>query len=78
MKKSTQPLRDKDDDRERLITLTKDTYNDTWSYDGGKTLPEHVCGYVLGIFYEIKIARTCVNIEFYQKGKFVKKYEIKF
>jgi hypothetical protein len=76
MKKSTQLTKDKNDDRERLMTLTKDTYDDTWSYDG-KTLPQHVCGYKLGIFYEINISSKYINIEYYKKGKFVKQYRMK-
>ena len=34
-------------DRRRLIAMTKLSYDDIWSADG-ETLPEHVCGYVLG------------------------------
>jgi len=68
MKKSYRPQDDKDKDRNRLIALTKDSYDDVWSVDG-KTLPEHVCGYVLGIYSEFDIESRTILIEYYQKGK---------
>ncbi len=34
------------------MALTKDSYEDIWSFDG-KTLPEHVCRYALGIYYDV-------------------------
>ncbi|MGM0867350.1 MAG: hypothetical protein ACQEWF_22025 [Bacillota bacterium] len=77
MKKSTQTENDKNTDRERLMTLTKDTYDDIWSYDG-KTFPQHVCGYKLGVFYEVNINSQNINIEYYKKGNLVNKNCIKF
>ncbi|MRC18369.1 hypothetical protein GH866_22505 [Bacillus thuringiensis] len=77
MKKSNQPNKDKDNDRERLMALTKDPDDNIYSYDG-KVLPENVCGYILGIFYEVNINRKYVNIEYYQKGKFLKRYKLNF
>ena len=67
MKKSTRPQEKKDSDRKRLRALTKDTYDDIWSYDG-VVHPEHVCGYIMGIYMEINIeARNCL-FEYYKKG----------
>lgn len=43
MKKSYSSDFDKQNDKDRLIALTKDSYDDVWSFDG-VTLPEHVCG----------------------------------
>jgi hypothetical protein len=51
MKKASAPENEKQNDKLRLMALTKDSYDDVWSFDG-KTLPEHVCGYTLGIYYE--------------------------
>jgi hypothetical protein len=68
MKKSNSKKSDKESDKERLIALTKDSYDDIWSYDG-KTLPEHVCGYELGVYYEINIRRRNITLEFYMNGK---------
>ena len=74
MKKSTRSNKEKQKDRVRLSCLTKDTYNDVWSYDG-RTLPEHVCGYVLGVYYEIDQKRSEILIEYYYKGKKVNSYK---
>ena len=71
MKKSTATHRSKDKDRERLIALTKDSFDDVWSFDG-KTLPEHVCRYVLGVYYEINYKQKSILIEYYRKGRMVK------
>jgi hypothetical protein len=71
MKKSNRPEAEKESDRKRLRALTKDSYDDIWSYDGS-ALPEHVCGYVHGIYMILDIrARTC-RFEYYQKGKKVR------
>ncbi len=67
MKKSTATRVRKDKDRERLIALTKDSFDDVWSFDG-KALPEHVCRYVLGVYYEINFRRKSITIEYYRKG----------
>jgi hypothetical protein len=68
MKKSTHSKDEKDADRERIIALTKDSFNDTWSADG-ITLPEHVCGYILGVYYEINFNKKNILLEYYEKGK---------
>lgn len=67
MKKSKRPLQEKIDDKNRLIALTKDTYDDVWCYDG-KTLPEHVCRYILGVYYEIDIKKKIIYLEYYRRG----------
>lgn len=77
MKKSTGSDLEKNKDRDRLKALTKDTFDDVWSYDG-KTLPEHVCRYALGVFYEINLSKKEVYIEYYRKGQVVKKQSMNF
>lgn len=68
MKKSNRPDSEKESDRKRLRALTKDSYDNIWSADG-ITFPEHVCGYILGIYMELdRFSRTCI-FETYQKGK---------
>jgi hypothetical protein len=67
MKKSSQSQRTKGKDRERLEALTKNSFDDIWSFDG-KTLPEHVCRYALGIYYEINFAKNEALIEYYKNG----------
>ena len=76
MKKSYRPMKEKENDKARLVALTKDSYDGVWSFDG-KTLPEHVCGYDLGIYYEIDSKNCLVYIEYYVKGKKVRTYEEK-
>lgn len=71
MKKSYRSQEEKDADRRRLIALTRSTYyNDIWSYDG-KTFPEHVCRYIIGIFYEIDWEKKKVLIEYYKSGQLI-------
>jgi hypothetical protein len=68
MKKSNRPKVEKESDRKRLRALTKSSYDDIWSYDG-IALPEHVCGYIIGVYMELdRPLRTCF-LEYYKKGK---------
>lgn len=76
MKKHSRPNSEKNKDRNRLIALTKKSFNDVWSNDG-TTLPEHVCGYGIGIFYEVNNDKLQLNIEYYSEGRFIEKYNIK-
>ncbi len=76
MKKSTGRQADKDNDRNRLECLTKSPEQDVWSY-GGKALPEHVCGYALGIYYEVNFRRNCILVEYYKKGYCYHQYKVK-
>ncbi|NFN81229.1 hypothetical protein FDB25_12490 [Clostridium botulinum] len=78
MKKSNRPKKDKISDKERLICLTKSSYdNDVWSYDGA-TFPEHVCRYILGIYYEIDFDKRVICIEYYRNGRKVEEKFLKF
>ncbi|WP_396179763.1 hypothetical protein [Flavobacterium sp.] len=73
MKKSNRPGEEKISDKKRLRALTKESYDDIWSYDG-VTLPEHVCGYVLGFYIELNNkTRECL-IEVYKKGNKVNEW----
>lgn len=71
MKKSERPQTEKASDRNRVIALTKNSYDGVWSFDG-KTLPEYVCRYVLGVYYEINIAEKTGYLEYYRHGELVK------
>lgn len=77
MKKAIRPEGEKDSDRKRLRALTKESYDDIWSADG-KTLPEHVCGYVWGVYIEIDNVKRTELIEYYQKGFLVQSEVIKY
>jgi hypothetical protein len=68
MKRDTHPLKEKNKDRVRLRALTKPT-NDSQTYSkDGRVLPQHICGYKLGVFYEISITRRQIKIEYYVNG----------
>ena len=71
MKKSTRKAVDKNNDRVRLKCLTSDSFDNIWSYDG-KSLPEHVCRYILGVYYEVNLKQNIITIEYYYKGHKVK------
>ncbi len=77
MKRSTRAQSEKDSDRLRLSCLTRDSYDDIWSYDG-KTLPENVCRYILGVYYELDHSSRKVFIEYYVKGKMENRFEIAY
>lgn len=77
MKKSTATQDAKSNDKKRVRILTKNSFDDVWSYDG-KTLPEYVCRYKLGVYYEINIKKQVVYIEYYYKGRKIKDYEVTF
>ena len=69
MKKAYRRKKEKNADRNRLIALTKSTYNtDIWSYDG-MTFPAHVCQYIIGIYYEVDYRKGEILLEFYRQGK---------
>jgi len=78
MKKAYRPQADKDADRERLMALTKnESTDDIWTYDG-KVFPKHVCGYSLGIYYEIDLPKEIILIEYYSGGEMVENFSKKF
>lgn len=77
MKRNTHSKKEKDKDKMRLKCLTKDRFDDVWSFDG-TALPEHVCRYVLGVFYELNVADRSVLIKYYVKGHLFKEYNLKF
>jgi hypothetical protein len=59
---------DKTKDRERLRALTKASYDGVWSYDG-IAHPEHVCGYLLGVYVELDRRRRQCLLEYYRTGE---------
>lgn len=68
MKKAHGPSAKKESDRDRLITLTKDSYDGIWEHDG-TTLAKHVCGYIVGYYIEIDRVQKRIQIETYKKGE---------
>lgn len=76
MKKSTARKCNKESDRVRLECLTKNPDQDVWSY-GGAVFPEHVCGYGLGIYYEVNFRKHTILVEYYYEGECYRQYELK-
>ena len=72
MKKTSRPNDEKEKDRKRLRALTKESYDDIWSADG-IALPEHVCGYLIGVYMELDLIQRECLLEFYSKGKIINK-----
>ena len=72
MKKSSRPNDEKEKDRKRLRALTKESYDDIWSADG-IALPEHVCGYLIGVYMELDLIQRECLLEFYSKGEIINK-----
>ncbi|WP_312314774.1 hypothetical protein [Empedobacter brevis] len=70
MKKSSRPKSELADDRKRLRALTKESYDNIWSNDG-IALPEHVCGYDVGIYLILNIKKRNFDIEYYYKGNLI-------
>lgn len=77
MKRNTHPRSEKDKDKIRLKCLTKDSFDGVWSADG-TAHPEHVCRYVLGVYYELNTERRQVALKYYAKGAILKQYEMGF
>lgn len=67
VKKRDAPKDEKEKDRDRLRALTKASYDNVWSNDG-IALPEHVCGYALGVFVELDRVRRVCRFEYYRQG----------
>ncbi|HEY0975695.1 MAG TPA: hypothetical protein VGE57_14500 [Solimonas sp.] len=66
-KKSSRPTRGKEDDTARLIAMTREPYNGVWNWEDGH--PEHVCGYAVGIFMEIRREAREVLLEYFKRGQ---------
>lgn len=67
VKKQDTSRADKEKDRDRLRALTKSSHDDIWAADG-VTLPEHVCGYVLGVLIELDRKNRICRYEYYRQG----------
>jgi hypothetical protein len=63
------------DDRNRLMALTKASFDGVWSADG-IAHPEHVCGYVKGIFLIVNRQARQAHLESYAHGEVSKPPQI--
>lgn len=75
-KKTSRPEHEKIDDKNRLIAMTREPYNGVWNWEDGH--PEHVCGYKVGIFMEIRIEQKEIFIEYFKRGEKTKQKTINF
>ena len=66
-KKTSRPAHEKDDDTARLIAMTSEPHNGVWNWEDGH--PEHVCGYSVGIFMEIRRERNEILLEYFKRGQ---------
>lgn len=74
MKRDDHQESEKRKDKIRLRALTKPT-NDSMTYSAdGRTLPQHVCGYQLGVYYEISLSQRNIKIEYYRSGNLFSRY----
>lgn len=67
MKKTNRPEYEKDEDRARLQAMTRVPYEKVWPWDGSH--PEHVCGYAVGVFVEIDVAKRRISLQFFKDGE---------
>jgi hypothetical protein len=77
MKKSSRPEFEKTSDRERLIAMTKKSYDGVWS-SGDGTHPDHVCNYKLGVYIILDVKAERYILEFYHLGELVDAVEGRF
>lgn len=77
MKKSSRRNEEKGKDRERLIALTKDSF-EGMQVANYSHLPEHVCRYVMGVYYEINYHHQSILMEYYQSGKLISDHIISY
>lgn len=66
VKKASRPTHEKANDIARLIAMTCEPYNGVWNYEDGH--PEHVCGYAVGIYMEIRREQMQVAFEYFKRG----------
>lgn len=67
VKKAYRPAHEKASDIDRLIAMTSEPFNGVWNFEGGH--PEHVCGYAVGIFMEIRLEQNQVAFEYFKRGR---------
>lgn len=77
VKKSNRPENEKLSDKQRLMLMTKESYDGIWSNDG-KTYPEHVCGYTCGIYLEIDASNRNCYLESYRNGQKAENWKLSF
>lgn len=57
-------------DKERLMALTRPTYGKDWRHES-ENLPDFVCRFILGVYYEINYINRKIYIQYYRSGEMV-------
>ena len=78
MKKSSGSMIEKKKDRNRLKALTQKSDNNNLYSNDRTTDPEHVSGYILGVYIEFNTLKRTVLYEYYKNGEMTKILENKF
>lgn len=55
-------------DKDRLKALTRPTYGKDWRHNG-ENLPDFVCRFILGVYYEINYINRKIYIQYYRSGE---------
>lgn len=76
MKRNTHSLLEKLKDKNRLRALTKPINEVTIISDTG--FPLNVCGYILGVYYEVNKEKRQVVVEYFIGGEFFKRKVLQF
>jgi hypothetical protein len=74
-KKSDRPDAEKIADKNRLRAMTK-PLTAVWSWDG--VHPEHVCGYMVGVYIEIDLPSRTLHLEYFKMGERTKEKKRSF
>ncbi|WP_214784590.1 hypothetical protein [Exiguobacterium sp. s183] len=65
------------EDIDRLKMLTRPSYGEDWKYNG-QNLPDFVCRFILGVYYEINYLNHQIYIQYYRGGEMVDDQVIDF
>ncbi|MCQ9638758.1 hypothetical protein MP478_05095 [Chryseobacterium sp. WG14] len=76
MKRNTHSLSEKLKDKDRLRALTKPINEVTIMSDTG--FPTNVCGYILGVYYEVNKTNRQIVVEYFIQGNFFKRKTLPF
>ncbi len=77
MKKSYREKKEKEKDKFRLQEMTR-PLDETMTRINGTRFPENVCGYILGVYYEIDLNKRMILIEYYKNAKLFNYYKFEY
>ncbi|MBZ9570936.1 hypothetical protein KQY27_05195 [Methanobrevibacter sp. TMH8] len=77
MKKSYRKSNEKEKDKFRLQDMTR-PLDETITRINGTNFPENVCGYILGVYYEIDLNKRIILIEYYKNAELFNYYKFEY